>query len=342
MAPSGKRCRLFLPIRNLPFIVASATVLCLVLSDFDLVFEAVTRHIEVQEQEETAARIWQQKPSWQDKSPQQDQKPVVYSHLRKDRSGWVIMDMLKAHAFAWERNATYGGACGESLHKHDIQNILDTTGLHNILSFACPPNVTARNDNHLQRHVLYQGSVYETGSAKRLASNSWKKDIQRHLLIDGTTKSKNVTAVVVHIRRGDVTPCCYPAWYVPNAYFSAMIEKYSSLAKRQFPAKNVQIQIFSQKDSFESWSPFRQYQLHLDSDIGQVWKSILNADYFIGSKSEFSRVPAMFTRGKVVNEHDEWVPYKKESQKVFTNCSETTIFSCKHKWWQTNKRKGKK
>jgi hypothetical protein len=246
----------------------------------------------------------------------QDHKLVVYSHLRKDRSGWVIMDMLKAHAFAWEKNAMYGGACGESLHKHDIQNILDSTSLHKILSFACPPNVTTRNDNHLQRHVLYQGSVYKTDSVKRMASKNWKKDVQRHLHIDDTIKSENVTAVVVHIRQGDVTPCCYPAWYVPNAYFTAMIEKYSRLAKQQVPAKNVKVQIFLQKDSFESWSPFRQYQLHLDSDIGQVWKSILNADYIIGSKSQFSRVPAMFTRGKVVNEHNDWVPYERITESV--------------------------
>lgn len=209
------------------------------------------------------------------------------------------MDMLKAHAYAYEKNATYGGACGESPHKHDIKNILDTTGLHNILSLNCPPNETTTDDNE-HNHVLYRGSVYETGSAKRLASEEWKKHVQSHLHFEA---NPNTTIIVVHVRRGDVTPCCYPSWYVPNAYFTAMIHKYSRMAKQQkYPATKVAVQIFSQADSFETFQPFHQYQLHLDSDIGQIRESILNADYFIGSKSEFSKVPAMFTRGEVAAE----------------------------------------
>jgi hypothetical protein len=274
---------------------------------------------------------------------------VIYSHLRKDQSGWVIMDMLKAHSFAFERNVTYGGACGDSQHIEDIRNVLDLAGLDNVLPLKCPPTNTGDNEleNDGLRHVLYHASLYEKGYQKRMGSHMWKKHIQQQLYFKDdnevqTNNGKNTTKIVVHIRRRDVTPCCYPSWYVPNAYFLAMIDKCKKAIDQLQPKSDVQVDIFSQEDSFESWTPFQRYNLHLGGEVGQVWKAILNAHYFIGSKSEFSRVPAMFTRARVIEEFQDWPPFEQESQRVFGNCTDSMIFSCKHKWWQNGSSKAKK
>jgi hypothetical protein len=103
---------------------------------------------------------------------------------------------------------------------------------------------------------------------------------------------------------------------------------------------NIRVHIYSQSDSFESWTPFQKYIMHLDEDVGDVWKAILAADIFIGSKSEFSKVPSMFTLAQVVAEFETWPMFRNESAKVFANCTEGMIFSCKNKWF-LNKRKKK-
>ena len=64
---------------------------------------------------------------------------IVYSKLRGDQSGWVIFDMLKAHAYCFALNVTYGGACGNSAHKHDIVDVLKAVGWDEILPLKCPP-----------------------------------------------------------------------------------------------------------------------------------------------------------------------------------------------------------
>lgn len=283
--------------------------------------------------------------------PEKPRPIIYYSHLRKDQSGWVIMDMLKAHSFAFARNATYGGACGTSRHIEDIRNVLTVSGLGRILQLQCPPEKynntksTNRPIDNGPRHALYHSSMYEKDHEKRFRSLRWKQHIKSQLYVDDehqqadtlqlTNHQNATTRIVVHIRRRDVTPCCYPSWYVPNNYFGAMIDKYTEEAQRQHPhSSSVQVDIYSQVDSFESWSPFQRHNLHLDGEVGAVWNAILNADYFIGSKSEFSHVPAMFTRAQVVEEFDEWKEFEKESQLVFSNCTNSMIFSCKHKWWQ--------
>jgi hypothetical protein len=319
-------------------------------------------------------------------------KVILYSYLRKDQSGWVIMDMLKAHSWAYERNITYGGACGESRHKKDIQNVLTLSGFDKILPLKCPPTTKIHEDNNNNnnnnnntktfaamvhddgtRHVLYHASIYEKDYKQRLESLDWKYHVQQQLnynnnddeynnssssnnnnnnndqLRPNQTQTKTIR-LVVHIRRRDVTPCCYPEWYLPNAYFVAMIDKYVQLARQEeeeeeYPSRsaaNIQVDIFSQADSFESWTPFLEgynnlnMHLHLDGEVGMVWKAILNADYFIGSKSEFSHVPAMFSRGKVINEYYDWPLLENEFHRVFAQCTDTMIFSCRHKWWQKN------
>jgi hypothetical protein len=94
--------------------------------------------------------------------------------------------------------------------------------------------------------------------------------------------------VVVHIRRGDVTPCD-PLRYLPNSYYLELIRRYAP--------RHAELTIYSQRDSVEPWDDFANYSLNLADDEGDdviaAWEAMMNADVLILSKSSFSIVPAL-------------------------------------------------
>jgi hypothetical protein len=252
---------------------------------------------------------------------------VVYSRLRTDQSGWAIMDMLKAHSYTFYNDATYGGACGDTAHKADLDQVLGTVGLQNVLPLKCP----GANESNT---VVHHGHFFEGGSKARLESPQWINHIKAQLHYP---PSSDKFIIAVHIRRRDVTPCCYPRWYMPNLYFQTMIEKYT--AGR--PTNSTRVIIFSQSNSFESLNTFREsgFELDLDGDVGRVWRTIIGSDIVIVSRSEFSRVPSMFTRGHVESAWNISDPViaktiEQEQARIFGQCTERQIFQCKHKWWQ--------
>ena len=310
------------------------------------------------------------------------QTTILYSKLRQDQSGWVIFDMLKAHSYTYyQKNMVYGGACGTSVHMNDTKHVLQAIGLQRILQIVpqCPPsNTNTTTSSTAVSIVVKSGSYYEQGSKQRMQSTEWLNYMKQqinHSTTTNTTKGNNTRTITVHIRRGDVTPCCYPDWYMPNKYFQLMIEHFvTGFLKNHDTANttnNIKVNIYSQSKSFEPFDSFLQMKerlmmgrsnnnknvtvdvnIDLDGDIGVIWKSILTSDVIIPSRSEFSRVPSMFTNGKVIS------PWTKDttsdddndtstvlrqihhaSDIVRTNifneqCPESMILRCKHKWWQ--------
>lgn len=279
------------------------------------------------------------------------QQRTIYSQLRKDQSGWVIFDMLKAHAYTFfsskgNVDAIYGGACGESVHKSDVQKVLRAVGWDEILPLKCP----VENDT-LAR--IYPSSLFEKSHGRRMGSSAWRRFIQNHsdysYFDEVATKSqrkddnRTVASIVVHVRRRDVTPCCYPGWYLPNSYFLQMIDKF----KKEFEnaGRDAKVYIFSQQESYEPWDDFvsnnTDIRLHFDGPVGEVWRAILSADVFIGSISEFSRVPSLFARGQIPNPRNISDPIisrntRIERQRLFNQCTDMDLVSCKHKWWLKN------
>ena len=342
---------------------------------------------------------------------------VLYSKLRQDQSGWVILDMLKAHSYTYyqQNNMIYGGACGTSVHINDIKHVIHSIGLQHILKIIpqCPSTATAtsspssvenRNTNNNNStttvSVVKSGSYYERGSKQRLQSTEWLNYMKQQINMviptnTTTTTTTKARTITVHIRRGDVTPCCYPDWYMPNKYFQLMIEHYVrteflEIEKHSNTTNNIAINIYSQSKSYESFDIFQQQMkesllvmgrrsnnnnnnnnknnvtvdvnvtvnIDLDGDIGSIWKSILSSDIIIPSRSEFSRVPSMFTNGKVISpwikditgaeddgDDDDTTLIRQihnasdiERTKIFNEqCTESMILRCKHKWWQTKK-----
>lgn len=276
-------------------------------------------------------------------SQTESSRPIIYSQLRKDQAGWVIFDMLKAHAYTFSKNMTYGGACGDSIHQHDIQQVLTAVGWQDILPIQCP------SENDLNSRV-YPSAFFEKKHGRRMGSTEWKEFIRSHTTaysnfgVGSNEGSENLSSIVVHIRRRDVTPCCYPGWYLPNSYFASMIDQYVEESKQL--GRLVQVQIYSQSESHESWDDLHKmlqnkgvnYTLHLDGPVGDVWRAILNADVFIGSISEFSRVPALFAKGRIPDPRNISNPEiaaatKVEKDRLLGECTEVELVQCKHKWW---------
>jgi hypothetical protein len=127
---------------------------------------------------------------------------IAYSQARTDRSGAAIQDMLMAHAYAFSRNLTYGGACSlERLqHKPAHDKLIQALGLQEIIPFACP------NPNDTAKPVFLERKHYKNESASSVITPEWIQHIQQQVLYPASDATSR-TSVVVHIRRGDVDPC---------------------------------------------------------------------------------------------------------------------------------------
>ncbi len=214
---------------------------------------------------------------------------VIWSQARGDRSGAFIQDMLMCHAYAYHNNMVYGGVCARDTsrkYKSKHQELLNSIGLSKFLGYACPPD----DDTPLQDRMDYIKD--DTG----IFTPQYLDYLQK--LVEYPPKSRR-RRIAVHIRRGDISPCRprtrgYPR-YLPNQHFLRLIDRYN-------PQNNSDVFIYSESDSYENFGEFRNrgYKVVLDGSIGKVWKGILKSDVIILSRSSFSLVPAIMTKGKVV------------------------------------------
>jgi len=112
--------------------------------------------------------------------------------------------------------------------------------------------------------------------------------------------------ITVHIRRGDVTPCSKNYFrYLPNQHYLTLIDLYTEKLTQEmndtgvdYTSKEIEVLIFSESESFESFDIFRKrgFTVVLDGSVQNVWKSIVfNSDVVILSLSSFSIVPSIFS-----------------------------------------------
>jgi hypothetical protein len=236
----------------------------------------------------------QQQQQQQTKKDDTPPKVVYYSATRQDRSGAAIQDMLACHAYAYHHNATYGGACGNSPFVKDHQVLIDTLGLTDILPFACPP----KDD---PRHVLVNIADYLLKPDTSLWTPDWQRIVRHHVAkaIPNPNSNENKCRIAVHIRRGDVNPCCAQNRYTPNSLYLELLKEYYNHNDK------CQVEIYSQSKSFEPFDEFSSegYSFQLDGDPMEAIKALLTANVAILSKSSFSLVAAVLrdqSVGKVV------------------------------------------
>lgn len=226
---------------------------------------------------------------------QMNHSKVFHSKLRPDRSGAVIQDMLLAHAYAFHTNQAYGGACSIKLNTGDVQWLLKGLGLDTMLPLACPESpqvpILERTQYYRDTTLLHEWTSY---------SDAWLEYVRRHVQYSGSKRS-----AVIHMRRGDVTPCIAESFrYLPNEYYRRIMEEYIP--------KDMPITIYSESTSFEPLDEFvvmnRNVDLQLDTDLLQVWQHMMAADILVMSASSFSWVPALFNSRTVIYPHDFWYP----------------------------------
>lgn len=221
----------------------------------------------------------------------------LYSVGRKDRSGSVVTDMLYAHAFAFAINVTYGGACytQRGFPRREVQSVLTSLGWDQFLPFRCPESA-GRNSSSFKPDstLLLDESLYRSSRHVHF-TRSWRHHIRNQL--PTRPKNQSTLEIVVHVRRGDVTPCRYKRRYLPNEHYLRLIEQYK-------PAnRSSHVTIYSEPNSFEPFDAFRRlgYDVMLENNgLANIWNAIATADVAILSRSFFSFVPATINTNKVV------------------------------------------
>lgn len=140
-----------------------------------------------------------------------------------------------------------------------------------------------------------------------------------------TTREKDASTIpqiVIHIRRGDVSPCLDDgARYLPNQHYLEILKTLnhddddddpkaasSSSAVRERKKKTKKkamekdhVVIFSESRSHETWKDdFDGYDLRLDTPLEEAWNAMIMAETLILSKSSFSYVPAILNERHVI------------------------------------------
>jgi hypothetical protein len=225
--------------------------------------------------------------------PDKVRSTMFFHHYKKGKSGGVIEDMLMAHAYCFHHNATYGGSCGEPSNKKATHEaLLDAIGLKHALPFACP-------QDHIDDKVTRKSMIPRTNFHSE-DTRIWTPGYVEHLktMVKYPPKVPDKFTIAVHIRRGDVTPCRMDNKgynrYLPNQHFQALIDEYNQPGAR--------VVIFSQSKSYESLDEFERkgYEMELDSDLQDIWRTIVTSDVVILSRSDFSMIPAIVAKGTVV------------------------------------------
>ena len=102
--------------------------------------------------------------------------------------------------------------------------------------------------------------------------------------------------IALHIRRGDVSPNYNEGRYTPNEYYLNKIEELSAL----YGDKEVLFHLYSEGDAID----FKCFQkeniiLHLNEDIRSTFCGLVMSDVLVQSKSSFSYVAGLLSRGIV-------------------------------------------
>lgn len=251
-------------------------------------------------------------------TPIPDSVEVFYSGTRGDRSGAVILDTLMAHAFAWTLGRKYGGLCGPAHPTAtDHRRMIRVLGLEDELPYPLKPEPCEKFDGSGRGMMVYR-QVYMDWKDTEIFTPEWIDYIrQRSKLPDNSmhslTRTPSVKAnrpfkhqhrIIVHIRRGDVTPCINDyTRYVCNAHYFHLINNYAKDNNDTF----FNVTIYSEAESFEGWQDFNfshqanvACKLSLDSDMVGAWKDMLGYDddphvnrTLVVSSSSFSLVPAI-------------------------------------------------
>jgi type II secretory pathway pseudopilin PulG len=304
--------------------------------------------------------------------PQSDKSSVTYYTIaRTDRSGAAIKEMILAHAHCFVNNVTYGGACideidwkkaakGGDVHRTKKKfrerlvvrkQMIAALGLTHELPIACP----SAQDVKEGRAVIYKKRSQFT---KTLFPADWKHHLQQVTTFPYKAENQagEVPAylqVVVHLRRGDFTPCHVSDRYMPNIYYLEVLDEYlpkvcrpmihddtaeDTTSTTPYPSSRpllpiCNVTIYTEQKSFEPFTPFyeRNYTIDFDSPLEDIWAAFINADMFVMSRSSFSFCPALLSRHTVIAPYvniDHWTTVSYFIWSDFNQVLATQVAQC--------------
>ena len=222
------------------------------------------------------------------------------SEGRKDRAGAYIIDVVMAYRYVWRRNLTYCGPVGGSSHPAEM----DILGL--------PPRREQSRDCTIVPTHSYRPKPHDPKPPEELSTwpTAFIQQLHKGLRVNCSGRFGGKPTVVVHLRRGDVTPSAHPSRYTSNNETIAVLRR---LKLEQTHA----VLVHSEKASAEAFDDLTAagYRLALDAPLRSAWSDMLCADVLVMARSSFSYVPALFRgayaqggeRGRVVYQpHPTW------------------------------------
>mmetsp|Transcript_38066 Transcript_38066/g.56647 ORF Transcript_38066/g.56647 Transcript_38066/m.56647 type:complete len:256 (-) Transcript_38066:271-1038(-) len=201
---------------------------------------------------------------------------------------------MMGHAYARRYGWEYGGICGESPHRATQTELIRFLGLGEILKSGCP------NNNTREHHLLPQMN-YEVYNGTHILTKDWIEYIRSVMpseLLSRNQTSDNKLEVAVHVRRGDVTLCHW--WrFLPNRHYIEILDMYVP--------KDAHVTIYTEANARNKLGELeaRNYSLDIDGALPDVWRAMMQSDVLIMSKSDFSVIPALLGRGRVL-----YTPFK--------------------------------
>ena len=201
------------------------------------------------------------------------------SEGRKSRAGAYIIGVVMAHArCVWQRNLTYCGPVGGSSHPAEM----DILGLP-------PRREQSRGCTIVPTHS-YRPKPHDPKPPEELSTwpTAFIQQLHKGLRVNCSGRFGGKPTVVVHLRRGDVTPSAHPSRYTSNNETIAVLRR---LKLEQTHA----VLVHSEKASAEAFDDLAAagYRLALDAPLRSAWSDMLCADVLVMARSNLD-VPALF------------------------------------------------
>eukprot|EP00980_Cylindrotheca_fusiformis_P026347 scaffold15914_cov80-Cylindrotheca_fusiformis.AAC.5 len=222
-----------------------------------------------------------------------------------DRSGAIILLMLKAHAYSYANGLKYKGHCfdsSQSVYK-SLEKCLKGLSVSSFLNLSCPPGYEfTMGSDHPSIIDLQEYQRYDLLTPQWLAHIRYERFKNRLApsISNSAASARSSFRIAVHLRRGDVNPCRNSTKnrYFPNQFYLDLIERYTP-KNISLPLK---VTIFSESRTHEPFDDFvdRGYNMALGTDLGDTWNEMATADILILGESTFSLIPAIFSEGLVV------------------------------------------
>lgn len=201
---------------------------------------------------------------------------------RKDRSGAQIQKYISGLNYAQQENVKVAGM-------RVFKYIQETSQLIELLGLPPPLKSThGLKELTFGKKEIF-GKKFSLSFLNELRSKfSYQKKENRDYLHIG-----------IHIRRGDVSNIKNSNRFLPNDYYLNILKQIKKITDH-----NLKIDIFSEKNSCESFDIFTKNfsncHIHLDTNLKDCWKTLINSDILIMSKGSFSFIPAIYNQNIVI------------------------------------------